>query len=697
MQEALKLIKDAHGPESQPIQWHAKKLTGELFWAEVSLRHSVIGGKERTLAVVRDVDARKRMEQELHTRSAQLLANLENTPNVAVQWLDNLGKVIYWNPASEKIFGWSSNEAIGRSIEDLYHDANSGTDFRRILDQIKRIGKPIGPIESDFRSKSGKSGWIISTTFPLPMGENNHGFVCMNVEITARKRIEEELRESEELYRKLVTTIPDMIVRTDLEGNIVFLNETAGSLFGNAGSAETTGRSILSFVSEKDRNRLKQDFGKMLHQRLGAREYALTGAEGKFVDCEMTSEALRNNDGTPFGMVFMIRDLTEKKKMQAQLAQSQKMEAIGRLAGGVAHDYNNMIGVILGYASLIENELTIDHPAHSKIKSVISAAERSADLTKQLLAFSRQQVIAPVTVNLNGELNSLKKMLGRLIGEHIALTFSQSPDLWNMKIDPTQLTQILTNLATNARDAIENVGTISIRTENAHVVEPIPSEEDDIPCGDFVMLSFSDSGGGMDEKTMSQIFEPFFTTKPADRGTGLGLATVFGIVKQNKGYIIVHSELGHGTDFKLYFPRIIQETESLIEEYINAQLNGTETILLVEDEENLLALSRSTLEMHGYNVLPAQSPPEALDICEKYASAIDLLITDVIMPGMNGKELKALVEKVHPGIKSMFISGYTSDIVSKLGVIDEGLHFLQKPFKPNVLLKRVREILNQQT
>jgi CheY-like chemotaxis protein len=369
------------------------------------------------------------------------------------------------------------------------------------------------------------------------------------------------------------------------------------------------------------------------------------------------------------------------------------MEAVGRLAGGVAHDYNNMLGVILGYASMIERELPSVHPAQSKIKSIISAAERSADLTKQLLAFARQQIIAPVVVNLNDELTSLQKMLGRLIGEDIRLVFRQEEKLWNTKIDPIQFTQVVTNLATNARDAIENVGTITIETANVFIDDVKASEQGDITPGEYVVLSFNDSGVGMDKKIMAHIFEPFFTTKPKGQGTGLGLATVFGVVKQNNGYITVSSDVGHGTRFKIFFPRFIGESDQVDEDREEQALKGTGTILLVEDEEELLYLSKMTLEAQGYNVLSALSPIEACTLCEKYPHPIDLLITDVVMPGMNGKELKEWMEKKCTTVKTLFISGYTSDIVAKRGVLDEGMHFLQKPFTLIALLKKVKEVL----
>jgi two-component system, cell cycle sensor histidine kinase and response regulator CckA len=451
---------------------------------------------------------------------------------------------------------------------------------------------------------------------------------------------------------------------------------------------------IFSFVAEKDRMRARENAKRVFDIYVGPQEYALIAQNGAMVDCEVNGDVLRQNNGKPFGMVFIIRDLTEKKKLQAQLLQSQKMEAIGRLAGGVAHDYNNMTGVILGYATLLEKEIPAADPASRKIKSIISAAERSANLTKQLLAFSRQQIIAPVVLNLNEELDSLKKMLGRLIGEDIKLRVHPQESLWNVKLDPTQFTQIATNLITNARDSIADTGTITIETRNVTVDKSMATSRKEIIPGEYVMLCVRDTGYGMDAVTMGHIFEPFFSTKPQDKGTGLGLATVFGIIKQNNGFINVDSTIDVGTTFTLYFPRHVGESDFEAEEEAMVFLSGTETILVVEDEEELLDISRSALEEQGYTVLSALAPAAALALCEQHPESIDLLVTDVVMPGMNGKELKERLELQIPSLKTLYISGYPADIVAKRGVVEEGMNFLQKPFTPTELLRKVRAVFD---
>jgi two-component system, cell cycle sensor histidine kinase and response regulator CckA len=645
------------------------------------------GRPDEIIGISRDITERKRAEEKLLTIEFSM-----NQASDAIFWMNRDAGFFYVNGQACHLLGYGRDELLTLHLWDIdpvFTREQWEADWS--ISQ-KDVGTGQHRLETLHRRKDGTVFPVEVTWNYICFGETEMHVVLVR-DISERKRAEKALQESEELYRKLITTVPDVIIRTDLEGNILFVKEAEFQSFGYSGNERIMGKNILSFVTEHDRGRAEENMQIMVEQYLGPQEYILIGHEGLQIDCEINGDILRHNDGTPFGMVFFIRDLTEKKRMQAQLIQSQKMEAVGRLAGGVAHDYNNMLGVILGYASMIEKELPSVHPAQSKIKSIISAAERSANLTKQLLAFARQQIIAPVVVNLNDELTSLQKMLGRLIGEDIRLVLHTEGKLWNIKIDPTQLTQVFTNLATNARDAIENVGTITIGTANVFIDEAKASEQDDIPPGEFVMVSFSDSGAGMDNKIQAHIFEPFFTTKPIGQGTGLGLATVFGVVKQNNGFINVSSDPGHGTSFKIYFPRFIGESDQVDEDRDEQFLKGKETILIVEDEEELLYLTKVTLEAHGYNVLSALSPSEACTLCEKYTAPIDILVTDVVMPGMNGKELKEWMEKKYKTIKTLFVSGYTSDIVAKRGVLEEGMHFLQKPFTRLALLKKVKELL----
>jgi PAS domain S-box-containing protein len=389
------------------------------------------------------------------------------------------------------------------------------------------------------------------------------------------------------------------------------------------------------------------------------------------------------------------KDRESLEGLEGQLLQSQKMEAVGRLAGGVAHDFNNMLAVIIGHADMILEAAASNTPLRASIVEIQKAAQRSADLTRQLLAFARKQTIAPQALDLNAIVAGMLKMLGRLIGEDIDLLWKPGKDVWPVKMDPTQLDQILANLVVNARDAISGVGKITIETDSAEFDEAFCANHADFMPGQHVLLSVSDDGCGMDKKTLAMIFEPFFTTKPQERGTGLGLATVYGIVKQNDGFIDVYSEPGQGTTFKIYLPRheAAAAAEPVVEPNAVPAQSGTETVLLVEDEAALLALSQRLLEQLGYVVLAAGSPIKAIQLAEGYPDAIHLLITDVVMPEMSGRDLWLRLGALRPGLKCLFMSGYTSNIIAHRGVLDEGVHFIQKPFSVENLAKKARKAL----
>jgi signal transduction histidine kinase len=396
-----------------------------------------------------------------------------------------------------------------------------------------------------------------------------------------------------------------------------------------------------------------------------------------------------------------VRDITdikraeqEREKLQAQLMQAQKMESVGRLAGGVAHDFNNMLGVIIGRAEMALFR-DISTGVRDHLEEILKAGRRSADLTRQLLAFARKQTAVPKVLDLNDTISSMFKLLRRLIKEEIDLSWTPGVDLWAIKIDPSQIDQILANLLVNAGDAIAGVGAVAIRTENVVINDSNAALNPGFTPGDYVLLSVSDTGKGIGKEVCEKIFEPFFTTKEVGKGTGLGLSTVYGIVKQNDGFIYVESRPGEGATFKIYLPRFeAQDIQAPSKEPAAKSLGGTETILLVEDDESVLNLSRMILERLGYKILAAHTPLYGLQLVEEYRGDIDLVITDVVMPGMNGRELIEKLRVVIPGLKCLFMSGYTSDVIAHRGIMDQGVNFIQKPFSTDVLAAMVRQILN---
>ncbi len=370
------------------------------------------------------------------------------------------------------------------------------------------------------------------------------------------------------------------------------------------------------------------------------------------------------------------------------------MESVGRLAGGVAHDFNNMLSIILGHTEMaLELVSTADH-IHNDLEQIQNAARRSADLVRQLLAFARKQTIAPKMIDLNETIENMLKMLQRLMGENIRLTWKPGNRLWSLKVDPGRIDQILANLCVNARDAIDGVGKVTIETKNRTFDENYCAHHPDLIPGDYVLLAVSDNGCGMSSETLSHLFEPFFTTKELGKGTGLDLATIYGIVRQNNGFINVYSEPEQGTTFKIYLPRYVPENQSPPEQLpVQPLKRGHETILLVEDEPEILKITRMMLERLGYAVLAANTPGEAVRLAEAHSEKIHLLMTDVIMPEMNGRDLVRNLVSLYPGIHCLFMSGYTSDLIAGYGILDNGMHFIQKPFSMKDLATKVREAL----
>jgi two-component system cell cycle sensor histidine kinase/response regulator CckA len=384
----------------------------------------------------------------------------------------------------------------------------------------------------------------------------------------------------------------------------------------------------------------------------------------------------------------------EKDQLQAQLLQAQKMESVGRLAGGVAHDFNNMLTAILGHAELAMRRCIPSEPIHADLKVIEKSAHRSADLIRQLLAFARKQTVAPKVLDLNDTLTAMLKMLRRLMGEDIDLVWMPGADLWPVKIDPSQIDQLLANLCVNARDAIAGVGKVTIETKNTAFDHAYCTVHPGFVRGEYVMLAVSDDGCGMNKDVIEHLFEPFFTTKEVGKGTGLGLATVYGIVKQNEGFIKVYSERDTGSTFKIYLPRFAGEAvEPMVASTAETPKGHGETVLLVEDEAIILILVQEMLESLDYTVLTAGTPGEAIRLAEAHAGEIQLLVTDLVMPEMNGRDLADLLSAVKPGLKCLFMSGYTANVIAHRGVLDEGVHFIQKPFSLQGLAAKVRETL----
>jgi PAS domain S-box-containing protein len=517
-----------------------------------------------------------------------------------------------------------------------------------------------------------------------------------------RKRAEADLYRSEQQYRLLFESNPRPMW--------VFDRETLRFLAVNDAAVHHYGYSRDEFLAMTIMDvRPSEDVPRLLETLQADRKLNYAGTwrhvrkDGSVIDVEVVAHAI--DFGGRNARLALLTDVTERmqgeasrRHLEEQLRQAQKMEAIGSLAGGVAHDFNNLLTIISGYSAIIQRQLPPGDPIQDLVGEISQAGIRAASLTRQLLAFSRKQILEPKVVNLNDRVLDVEKLLSRLIGEDVDLACALDPSLGDTRADAGQIEQVILNLAINARDAMPRGGRLTIETRNVELDETYTRAFEDLRPGRYVMLAVTDTGTGMDEATKARIFEPFFTTKEAGKGTGLGLATVYGIVKQSEGHIAVYSEPGHGTSFKVYLPRIEGEGNGEREDSDSppAAVVGTETILLVEDEASLRALARHILTMHGYEVLDAGNGQEAITLAEAHQGTVHLLVTDVVMPEMGGSLLSARLQALHPNLKVLYMSGYTDDAVVRHGILHAETAFLQKPFSPDALARKVRDVLDRE-
>ncbi len=647
--------------------------------------------------------------------SRQAEEELQENRTMLKQILDTIPQAIFWKDSNLVYLGCNRSfaqavdlhepeEIKGLTDFDLPWPQEQAEAYRRadleVIDgrQIKKhIIEPL-------QQADGSSIWIDTTKVPLQNVEGQvHGVLGIFEDITERKRMEQILEQTAMEWSAAMDASDDIIYLLDLKRHIVRANK---AFYQFTGSSPTTaiGSHIVKIIHPQGEASpcpvcAAQEEKRDLHIIMEAEH----GDNHVGRPLEINVKIVRDLAGQPISMLMTLHDLSASRKeleekaiLEKQLQQANKMESVGRLAGGVAHDFNNMLGVIIGHTEIVMSQMVPDQPFQTSLGEIHKAALRSADLTRQLLAFARQQTVAPEVLDLNETLKAMFNMLHRLIGENILLTWQPGEDLWLIKVDPSQIDQIIANLCINARDAISGAGKLTIKTENHVLDEAYCSLHPGSVPGEYVLLSVSDNGCGMDQETLRQIFEPFFTTKKVGKGTGLGLATVYGAVKQNNGYIYADSEPGQGTTFTIYLPRYLgpaQQVQS--KEVAEPDTGQQETILLVEDEPSLLAMTTRMLQMLGYTVLAANSPAQAFQLAQEHTADIRLLITDVVMPAMNGRELAEKMLRIYPHLKIMFISGYTADIIAHHGKVDEKANFLQKPFSKHDLAVKIRETLEK--
>jgi two-component system cell cycle sensor histidine kinase/response regulator CckA len=552
-------------------------------------------------------------------------------------------------------------------------------------------------MEKRYLHKDGHVLWGLAN---VSLVRDQHGepllYVGQVQDVSERKRAEEELRASEQRFRLLIDGVKDYAVfLLDSSGRIASWNAGAERIYGCT-AEDIIGWPFALFYTTEDiaAGKPARDLRQAEEEGRAEDEGWRVRKGGERFWASTVVSALRDDAGRVRGYAEIIRDMTERHRLEQQLQQAQKMEAVGRLAGGVAHDFNNLLSVINGYGDIVLNQLPAGEPLRELVGEIIGAGERAAALTRQLLAFSKKQIVVPRVLDLNDVIHNAERLLRRVIGEDVELRTVAGPNLWPVKADPGQMEQILINLAVNARDAMPRGGKLIIETGNVEVDEKHARTHADARAGPHVLLAVRDTGIGMDAATQGRIFEPFFTTK-GEKGTGIGLATVYGIVRQSGGHIVVDSEVGKGTVFQIYLPRVENEVVTARSAHgLSAIPRGTETILLVEDEEAVRALSRHVLTSCGYRVLEAVDGQAALEVSQEHPGEIDLLLTDVIMPHLSGPEVAAQLVSRYPGLKVLYCSGYTDDAVVQHGVHDKEVAFLQKPFSPGELALRVREVLD---
>jgi PAS domain S-box-containing protein len=646
------------------------------------------------MAVQHDLTERRRAEEELRKSEQRFSLAFHASPIPTIISDIETGRMLDVNEQFLRILSYSREEVIGKTSLELGIFVDRGDrdraqarvrETRAIHDEVIRI-----------RTRSGEIREVVGSVVPIELS----GVKCALwtfLDITERRQVERRMQERTAFLDALVEHSPLGILVLDPEHRVRIANPAFVSLFGYS-TEDLKGRNPDDLIAPGDDAFRAEAAAFTLEGLAGRPVHAVTARrrkDGALVEVELYGVPLVVN-GRLIGVYAIYQDLSERRHLEQQLIQAQKMEAVGQLAGGVAHDFNNLLTAILGYTDLLAGRLKPGSVESEDLDEIRKAGERAASLTRQLLAFSRQQVLERKVLNVNDLIADLEKMLGRLIGEDVTLATVLDPALRRVRADAGQVEQVIMNLAVNARDAMPRGGRMTIETANVELDEAYASQHATVRPGSYVMFAVSDNGAGMDAETLSRMFEPFFTTKGQGKGTGLGLATVYGIVKQSGGYIWAYSEVGKGTTFKIYLPRVEEGSDA---EPVPAaepvSLVGSETVLLVEDEKSVRTLSRSILETYGYTVLEAGSGKEGLDVARDYPQPIHLLLSDIVMPEMGGLDLASRLEVLRPGLRVLYMSGYTDDAVFRHGFLEKGRVFLQKPFTPETLARKVREALGR--
>ncbi|HXF94696.1 MAG TPA: PAS domain S-box protein [Gemmatimonadales bacterium] len=680
----------------QRVEITALHRDGHEFPVELTVVPAITEGRWTFTAFVRDIRERHDAVEALRASERRFRALVENSSDV-ILLVDRDGTLRYASPSERPVLGYGPADNVGRHVFDLIHPDDAPAVLARFAEALEQPG---ARVTAEFRARhqDGSWRWVEAVAVNRLTDPDVGGVVVNYRDITERRRSEEELRRSEERLRLVGRATNDAIWDYDLATGEVWWSESVQTLFGYSDREIEPGTAFWERRLHPDeRERVIADARAAL-EGSGAywhAEYRFRRGDGSYAEILDRAYIIRDASGHAVRMIGSMMDVTARRQLEAQFRQAQKLEAVGRLAGGIAHDFNNLLTAIIGYAELLLQDLSPHDPRHADVREIHRAAERAAGLTRQLLAYSRKQVLQPRVLDLNDVVRSAEQLLARLIGEDVSVVTRLEPALGRVTADPNQIEQVIVNLAVNARDAMPRGGTLILETANAELDAAYAQDHGPLTPGRYVMLSVSDTGIGMDAETRSHLFEPFFTTKGPGKGTGLGLAQVYGTVKQSGGYVWVYSEPGIGTTFKIYLPRVDAPAEAPARDGARQPLpGGRETILLVEDEESVRSVARGMLRRQGYTVLEAADARQAMELAERHAGPIHLLIADVVMPEIGGREVAARITALRPEVRVLYVSGYTEDAIAHYGVLDPAAAFLEKPFTPAILARRVRELLD---
>jgi len=678
----------------QQVELPGLHKSGKEICLQISFGESVADGKRIFTGTCRDVTERKRTEDERF----RLAAIVEYSEDAVIgKNLD--GIITNWNKGAERIYGYGAEEVLGKHISILAPPERA-EEMPQILQKL-RLGERIKPLETVRLTKDGR---LIHVSLTVSSIRDSTGKIIgaslVGRDITDQKRAEEKLRahekalrSSEERYRSLFEGVVHGIYRLGLDGRFLEVNPALVAMLGYSSADD-----VLKLNAATDVPVCGEDSPPLLQKWLSEKriedEARWRRRNGTIITVRLNGRTLTDEQGVVQGLEFIAEDVTERRSLEQELRQVQKIEAVGQLAGGIAHEFNNFLGVILGYSEFLFEEAGTNEGLRRGVAEIKAATQRAASLTRQLLAFSRKQVLEPVILDLNQVIWEAHKLLRRLVPANIEIVPILDPVLGRVKADPGQIQQILMNLVVNARDAMPRGGKVTIETINTELDESYCGQHVGVRPGAHVMLMVRDTGLGMDAETLSHIFEPFFTTKEPGKGTGLGLSTIFGIVKQSGGHIAVESSVGTGTVFRIYLPRTDVQVEQSKPAVTQAEeLGGSETILVVEDETALRKLICISLERRGYKVLAARDGAEAIEICQRNPSQISLVLSDIMMPHVNGLQLRERVATLCPNAKFLFMSGYSEEIVDPENLLAQGCAFLEKPFLPDELVQKVRDLI----